>query len=99
MSDERRASAPNPHLRTRPATMITAIGLCIVVMLMPTSSDALAMEMAHVKPSADLRDYGIGAQILADLGVNDMVLLTNSHQNVVAIAGHGLSIVGEQPIP
>ncbi len=34
MSDERRASAPNPHLRTRPATMITAIGLCIVVMLM-----------------------------------------------------------------
>ncbi len=74
-------------------------GSGIVVMLMPNSADALAMEMAHVKPSTDLRDYGIGAQILADLGVHDMVLLTNSHQNVVAIAGHGLSIVGEQPIP
>jgi 3,4-dihydroxy 2-butanone 4-phosphate synthase/GTP cyclohydrolase II len=46
----------------------------------------------------DLRSYGIGAQILADLGVHDMVLLTNSHRNVVAIEGYGLNIVGERPI-
>jgi 3,4-dihydroxy 2-butanone 4-phosphate synthase/GTP cyclohydrolase II len=46
-----------------------------------------------------LRDYGIGAQILADLGVHDMVLLTNSHHTPVALAGYGLNIVEERAIP
>jgi 3,4-dihydroxy 2-butanone 4-phosphate synthase / GTP cyclohydrolase II len=46
-----------------------------------------------------LRDYGLGAQILNELGVHDMVLLTNRHQTPVALAGYGLKIVGEHPIP
>jgi len=45
-----------------------------------------------------LRDYGVGAQILMALGVHDMILLTNSHQTPVALAGYGLAIVGERPI-
>ena len=47
----------------------------------------------------ELRDYGVGAQILTELGVQDMVLLTNSHHTLVALDGYGLSIVGERPIP
>ena len=47
----------------------------------------------------ELRDYGVGAQILAELGVHDMVLLTNSHHTLVALDGYGLSIVGERAIP
>ena len=47
----------------------------------------------------DLRAYGIGAQILADMGVHELILLTNSHRNLVAIEGYGLNIVGERPIP
>ena len=47
----------------------------------------------------DLRAYGIGAQILADMGVHAMILLSNAHRNVVAIEGYGLNIVGERPIP
>ena len=47
----------------------------------------------------DLRAYGIGAQILADMAVHELILLTNSHRNVVAIEGYGLNIVGERPIP
>jgi 3,4-dihydroxy 2-butanone 4-phosphate synthase/GTP cyclohydrolase II len=47
----------------------------------------------------ELRDYGLGAQILTELGVQDMVLLTNSHHTLVALDGYGLSIVGERPIP
>lgn len=31
MTDERTRRAPNPHLRTRPATMLTAIGLCVII--------------------------------------------------------------------
>ena len=47
----------------------------------------------------ELRDYGVGAQILAELGVQDMVLLTNTHHSLVGLGGYGLSIVGERPIP
>ncbi len=45
------------------------------------------------------RNVGIGSQILADLGVDDMILLSNSQPNVVAIEGYGLNIVGHHPIP
>ncbi len=47
----------------------------------------------------ELRDYGGGAQILTELGVHDMVLLTNTHHTLVGLEGYGLSIVGERPIP
>ena len=50
-------------------------------------------------PDMDLRSYGIGAQILADMGVHSMILLSNAHRNVVAIEGYGINIVGERPIP
>jgi 3,4-dihydroxy 2-butanone 4-phosphate synthase/GTP cyclohydrolase II len=49
-------------------------------------------------PIEELRDYGVGAQILAELGVHDMILLSNSHHSLVALEGYGLSIVGERPI-
>jgi len=47
---------------------------------------------------AELRDYGVGAQILAELGVHDMVLLTNTHHTLVALEGYGINIVGERTV-
>ncbi|RPI14237.1 MAG: bifunctional 3,4-dihydroxy-2-butanone-4-phosphate synthase/GTP cyclohydrolase II [Ignavibacteriae bacterium] len=47
---------------------------------------------------ADLRDYGIGAQILRSLGVRKMVLLTNNPKKVVGLKGYGLEIVKRVPI-
>ncbi len=44
------------------------------------------------------RDYGIGAQILLDLGVERMVLLTSSKRKMAALEGFGLSIVGRRPV-
>jgi 3,4-dihydroxy 2-butanone 4-phosphate synthase / GTP cyclohydrolase II len=46
----------------------------------------------------ELRDYGVGAMILTELGVEEMVLLTNTHHTLVGLDGYGLSIVGERPI-
>jgi len=47
---------------------------------------------------ADLREYGIGAQILADLGVKRMRLLTNNPKKVVGLGGYGLELVDQVPI-
>jgi 3,4-dihydroxy 2-butanone 4-phosphate synthase / GTP cyclohydrolase II len=48
--------------------------------------------------AADLRDYGIGAQMLADLGIKKMRLLTNNPKKIVGLEGYGLTIVEQIPI-
>ena len=45
-----------------------------------------------------VRGYGTGAQILAALGIHDMILLSNTHHSPVALSGYGLKIVEERPI-
>ena len=52
----------------------------------------------HLGFPADLRDYGIGAQILVDLGVRKMRLMTNNPQKVRGLDGHGLEIVERIPL-
>ena len=46
-----------------------------------------------------LRDYGIGAQILLDLGVRDMILLSKTKRTIIGLQGYGLSVVEQRPIP
>jgi 3,4-dihydroxy 2-butanone 4-phosphate synthase/GTP cyclohydrolase II len=62
-------------------------------------SDRIRLQLGE-KPisNMDLRDYGIGAQILLDLGVRDMVLLSNSKRAVIGLEGYGLTITGYQAI-
>ena len=48
---------------------------------------------------ADARDYGTGAQILADLGVRTMTLLTNNPAKRAGLEGYGLEIIGRQALP
>jgi len=92
---------PGPRKRTLQRAM-TAVGeeeAGVIVLLMPSSRERLTAELGRAaEPEMDLRNYGIGAQILADLGIHDMILLTNSHRHIVAIEGYGLNIVGERPI-
>jgi 3,4-dihydroxy 2-butanone 4-phosphate synthase/GTP cyclohydrolase II len=47
---------------------------------------------------SDLRDYGIGAQILADLGLHKIRLLTNNPKKVIGLEGYGLEVVEQVPI-
>jgi len=47
---------------------------------------------------ADLRDYGIGAQILGDLGLTSIRILTNNPKKIIGLEGYGLSVSGQVPI-
>ncbi len=47
---------------------------------------------------ADLRDYGIGAQILIDLGIKSIKLITNNPKKVVGLEGYGLEITDRVPL-
>ena len=49
------------------------------------------------KGPSDLRDYGIGAQIVRDLGVHSMVLLSSAKRSIIGLEGYGLSVVDIRP--
>ena len=55
------------------------------------------METQAVRSNA-LRDYGVGAQILVDLGVREMVLLASAPTRLAASAGYGLKVIAHMPI-
>ena len=68
------------------------------------AKDALAVQPGGEPGDAggvgpELRNYGIGAQILLDLGITEMTLLSNTQRTIIGLEGYGLSVVGQQPIP
>jgi len=65
--------------------------------LQETGQDTVEANQAlGFKP--DLRDYGIGAQILLDLGLSSIRILTNNPRKIVGLEGYGLSVTGREPI-
>jgi 3,4-dihydroxy 2-butanone 4-phosphate synthase/GTP cyclohydrolase II len=62
------------------------------------SERILARMRGEVPVAGELRDYGVGAQILLDLGIRDLVLLSNTERTVVGIEGYGLNIRGYRPV-
>ena len=71
-------------------------GLIVILREMVTHnlSDMIARRLQPSEAVSDLRDYGVGAQILKDLDVRKMTLLSNSQPNIVGLEGHGLSVDG-----
>jgi 3,4-dihydroxy 2-butanone 4-phosphate synthase/GTP cyclohydrolase II len=83
--------------------MIEAEGSGVLVALHAAAPGSLSrsIDIRAGKPAVAgdaVRGYGTGAQILAALGIHDMILLTNTHHSPVALAGYGLAIVEERPI-
>ena len=85
--------------------MIGDAGQGVVVVLREASANSLtAMVSQKIVAQIDggsnreLRDYGVGAQILTDLGVSQMVLLSNTRPNVVSLEGYDLEIIDWQPL-
>ncbi len=92
---------PRKRLLQRCMHEVGKAGAGVIVLLMPPREGGLTMvvQSGGKTPEMDLRNYGIGAQILADLGIHDMILLTNAHRNIVALDGYGINVVGERLIP
>jgi 3,4-dihydroxy 2-butanone 4-phosphate synthase/GTP cyclohydrolase II len=92
------------HLKTLHGAMrqIREAGRGVVVLIRESKVSALSDRIRQltngVRPVPALRDYGIGAQILTDLGVRDMVLLSNHKRNIVGLDGYGLNIVEQRAI-
>ena len=85
--------------------MVGDAGQGVVVVLREASASSLtAMVSQKIVTQIDggsnreLRDYGVGAQILTDLGVSQMVLLSNTRPNVVSLEGYDLEIIDWQPL-
>ncbi len=76
----------------------------VVVLLRDSHPTALTDVIRHRlgeerKAQSELRNYGIGAQILLDLGVQSMVLLSNTEKHIIGLEGYGLKVVERRPIP
>ena len=85
--------------------MIADAGHGVVVVLREASASSLtAMVSQKIVAQIDggsnreLRDYGVGAQILTDLGVSQMILLSNTRPNVVSLEGYDLEIIDWKPL-
>jgi 3,4-dihydroxy 2-butanone 4-phosphate synthase / GTP cyclohydrolase II len=84
--------------------MISKAGRGILVLIREHRPTALAERVRLLgasteKPQRELRDYGIGAQILLDLGIKNMILLTNRRRTVIGLEGYGLNIIEQRPSP
>ncbi|MEO5336052.1 MAG: 3,4-dihydroxy-2-butanone-4-phosphate synthase [Magnetospirillum sp. WYHS-4] len=84
--------------------MVAAEGRGVVVLIRPPDPTALSdrikakLGIAEQK-RVELREYGVGAQILLDLGVKEMILLSNTRHTIVALEGFGLKVTEQRPIP
>lgn len=94
-------------LLSRSMEMIGEAGAGVIVVINRPMKDSVSRFMklrgegkgAGAPEVEELRDYGVGAQILAELGVEDMILLTNTHHALIGLGGYGLKIVDERAIP
>jgi 3,4-dihydroxy 2-butanone 4-phosphate synthase/GTP cyclohydrolase II len=81
--------------------MIAAAGRGVVVLLRDGRMDGLSQQIRRGRERGslpELRDYGIGAQILADLGVRRMIRLSNHPRPIVGLEGFGIEVVETRPI-
>ena len=90
------------NLQAAMATIGSAGRGVVVVLCDPPEKSLAARLQARLsgagEDGARLLDYGVGAQILLDLGVRQMTLLSNHRKTIVGLAGYGLTVVDHQPI-
>ncbi len=81
---------------------VASAGRGVVVLMRDWRLDGISQQVRALRSrqgaSPELRDYGIGAQILADLGLRDIIRLSDNPRPVVGLEGYGLCVVETRPI-
>jgi len=81
---------------------IDRAGRGVVVLIREHRPSALAERVAQLtqnqRSQPELRDYGIGAQILLDLGVSNMILMSNRRRTIVGLDGYGLNVIEQRAV-
>ncbi|GEO82474.1 3,4-dihydroxy-2-butanone-4-phosphate synthase [Pararhodospirillum oryzae] len=96
------AESGHDGLLHRAMEQISEAGRGVVVLIRESEPTALAerlrARLGEGPAGGRLVDYGVGAQILLDLGVTDMVLLSNTPKTIIALDGYGLKVVDQRPL-
>jgi 3,4-dihydroxy 2-butanone 4-phosphate synthase/GTP cyclohydrolase II len=103
LSDTFGQEGPRSRMLQRSMEIIGEAGSGIIVALRGDDPELLSrmlqMHAGTAPTDMDtLRNYGVGAQLLAELGVHDMILLSNTSHSLIALDGYGLAVVGQRPI-
>jgi 3,4-dihydroxy 2-butanone 4-phosphate synthase/GTP cyclohydrolase II len=97
------AASPKTGELYRAMDMIADYGRGVVVVLRDQGgtrlSDRVKAQVKGEDGPARLMDYGVGAQVLVDLGVKNMIVLTNTSKTVIGLDGYGLKIIEQRKIP
>lgn len=98
------ATGPRSEVLKESMRIIAEEGRGVVVLIRDTTATVVSDMLLRKGEGGEqgmprrLREYGVGAQILLDLGVHDMVLLSDTDRNIVGLDGYGLRITGQRPI-
>ncbi|MEZ5710490.1 MAG: 3,4-dihydroxy-2-butanone-4-phosphate synthase [Blastomonas sp.] len=97
------AAEPQSAMLAQSMKMIGEEGQGVIIMIPRVQPDFIEVHVKGLKskqdPTDQLRDYGVGAQVLTEIGVQDMVLLTNTSHDLVGLDAYGLRIVGQRAVP
>lgn len=99
------ATSSKAGILQRSLKVIAQEGRGAVVLIRHPRADALSFktepdrEKSEDGKSQELRNYGVGAQILLELGIKEMTLLSNVQHTIIGLEGYGLTVCGQQPIP
>ena len=98
------ATGPRSEILKESMRIISEEGRGVVVLIRDTTATVVSDMLLRKGEGGEqgmprrLREYGVGAQILLDLGIRDMVLLSDTDHNIVGLEGYGLRVVGQRSV-
>lgn len=98
------ATGPRSHILEESMRVIAEEERGVIVLIRDTTATVVSDMLLRKGEGGEqgmprrLREYGVGAQILLDLGIHDMVLLSDTDRSIVGLEGYGLRVVGQRPL-
>jgi 3,4-dihydroxy 2-butanone 4-phosphate synthase/GTP cyclohydrolase II len=98
------ATGPRSDVLKDSMRIISEEGRGVIVLIRDTTATVVSDMLLRKGEGGEqgmprrLREYGVGAQILLDLGIHDMVLLSDTDRSIVGLEGYGLRVVGQRPL-